>query len=57
LSSNHILLDCARRTLIFQKPEAFGFSSANHVVASLKEEAQGHVLISSLEVAKEDALS
>jgi hypothetical protein len=37
LSSNHILLDCARRTLIFQKPEAFGFSSTNHVVASLKE--------------------
>ncbi|PNY16525.1 retrotransposon-related protein [Trifolium pratense] len=57
LSSNHILLDCAHKTLVFPDSENSGLISASDARALLKGGAQGYVLLSSLEVAKEVVFS
>ena len=60
LSSNHILLDCSSKSLIFEsrpvEPSERDFVSANQVEASLNKEVQLHMLLSSLEVDRENDL-
>lgn len=53
LSSNHIMLDYLEKSLIFPNSKDPRFLTANQVQASMKEGAQGYMLLSSLEVKEE----
>ena len=53
LSSNHFLLNCFDKTVVFDDSEVSKgrmFISVNQVMASLKEDAQGYMILSNLEV-------
>jgi hypothetical protein len=56
LSSNHILLDCARKVLIFHTHEVSGFKSTHQEQTSFKEGVLGYMLLSSLEIESEQML-
>ena len=53
LSSNHVLLNCFDKSVVFDDfgvSKGMMFISANHVVTSLKEDAQVYMILSSLEI-------
>jgi hypothetical protein len=56
LSSNRILLDCARKVLIFHTHEVSGFKSTHQEQTSFKGGVLGYMLLSSLEIESEQML-
>ena len=53
LSYHHVLLDCARKIVIFPEAGVSEFLSANHVEVHLKEGTQEFVSLTSIKVSSE----
>ena len=53
LSSNRVLLSCAKKSVIFPKSENLLKSLTNSKSESLRNEIQGYLLLSSMEIKEE----